>query len=112
MSKGRHSRRVPSYRTILYKSSNDPHLTTRRRACIHARMVAAKRHSESTQASDNTPARVVEKEPLQVRIPVTVKRRFKSHAALRGMEPNELFVEVWERYEASLASEATKDGGI
>jgi hypothetical protein len=49
---------------------------------------------------------------LQVRIPVTVKRRFKSHAALRGMEPNELFVLVWEHYETSLKSEAAEDGGI
>lgn len=40
-----------------------------------------------------------DKEPLQVRIPGSVKRRFKAHAALRGMEPNELFVEVWEHYQ-------------
>jgi hypothetical protein len=39
------------------------------------------------------------KEPLQVRIPVPVKRRFKAHAAMRGMEPHELFVEVWRFYE-------------
>jgi hypothetical protein len=75
-------------------------------------MVAAKRHPASARASDHTAGEVVEKEPLQVRIPVGVKRRFKSHAALRGMAPNELFVEVWERYEASLAPEATKDEGI
>jgi len=74
-------------------------------------MAAAKRRTASAQASGQSPARGVDKEPLQVRIPVGVKRRFKSHAALRGMEPNELFVEVWERYEASLAQEATKDGG-
>jgi hypothetical protein len=54
----------------------------------------------------------VNKEPLQVRIPVAVKRRFKSHAALRGMEPHELFVEVWERYEASLKSERSGTKGI
>jgi hypothetical protein len=46
-----------------------------------------------------------------VRIPVAVKRRFKSHAALRGLEPHELFVEVWERYEAGLQSESDKGGG-
>ena len=46
---------------------------------------------------------------MQVRIPVAVKRRFKSHAALRGLEPHELFVEVWEHYEASLRPEAAKD---
>lgn len=39
------------------------------------------------------------KEPLQVRIPTEVKRRFKSYAAMRGLEPHELFVEVWEHYE-------------
>lgn len=42
------------------------------------------------------------KEPLQVRIPTAVKRRFKAHAAIRGIEPNALFVEIWERYEAGL----------
>ncbi len=39
------------------------------------------------------------KEPLQVRIPVAIKRSFKAHAAMRGLEPNELFVEVWNHYE-------------
>ena len=38
------------------------------------------------------------KEPLQVRIPVDVKREFKSKAALMGLEPNELFVSVWKHY--------------
>ena len=44
---------------------------------------------------------VVEKEPLQVRIPKDVKRRFKAEAAMLGMEPNELFVRMWEQYERS-----------
>lgn len=39
------------------------------------------------------------KEPLQVRIPQEVKRRFKAHAALQGIAPHELFVKVWEHYE-------------
>jgi len=39
------------------------------------------------------------KEPLQVRLPQDVKRRFKAHAAMRGIAPHELFVEVWEHYE-------------
>ncbi|HTK35591.1 MAG TPA: hypothetical protein VL358_09955 [Caulobacteraceae bacterium] len=43
------------------------------------------------------------KEPLQIRIPVRVKRAFKAHAALRGLEPNELFVEVWGQYESTIA---------
>ena len=50
------------------------------------------------------------KEPLQVRIPVSVKRRFKSFAALKGIEPNELFVEVWAFYEAGLKADITKRG--
>ncbi len=45
-------------------------------------------------------AEPAEKEPLQVRIPVLVKRRFKSRAAMMGREPHELFVEVWAFYEA------------
>jgi hypothetical protein len=52
-----------------------------------------------------------DKEPLQIRIPITIKRRFKSHAALRGLDPNELFVEVWQQYEASLTPEPTQDAG-
>lgn len=75
-------------------------------------MVAAKRRAAPARTSGQPLGKVGEKEPLQVRIPVTVKRRFKSHAALRGMEPNELFVLVWEHYEASLKSEAVRDGGI
>ncbi len=51
-----------------------------------------------------------EKEPLQVRIPVGVKRRFKSHAALRGLEPHQLFVEMWQLYEAGLARDTTGQG--
>lgn len=43
-----------------------------------------------------------DKEPLQVRIPGAVKRRFKAQAAIRGMEPNELFVEVWKHYERTV----------
>jgi len=38
---------------------------------------------------------------LQVRIPVAVKRAFKAHAALQGIEPNELFVEVWKYYQTN-----------
>lgn len=48
------------------------------------------------------------KEPLQVRIPTAVKRAFKSTAALRGMEPNELFVEVWNHYEQTCQADAGK----
>jgi hypothetical protein len=50
------------------------------------------------------------KEPLQVRIPTVVKRRFKAHAAIRGMEPNELFVEVWDHYERTRATDADGQG--
>ena len=86
-------------------------LTTRRLACSHARMTAAKRVPVSLRASGRPRAGGADKEPLQVRIPVAVKRRFKSHAALRGLEPHELFVEMWERYEASLKSETGQGRG-
>lgn len=39
------------------------------------------------------------KEPLQIRIPVGIKRRFKAYAAMQGMEPNRLFIEVWGFFE-------------
>lgn len=42
-----------------------------------------------------------------MRIPTAVKRRFKAHAAMRGIEPNQLFVEIWEHYEASLKAVPT-----
>lgn len=58
--------------------------------------------------SSARPARAVEKEPLQVRIPAIVKRRFKAHAALRGLEPNELFVEVWNHYKTNVIDVASK----
>jgi hypothetical protein len=63
---------------------------------------AAKQHPPTSPGPRRPPLRAAGgKEPLQMRIPTTVKRRFKAHAALRGMEPNELFVEVWEQYERS-----------
>ena len=49
-----------------------------------------------------------DKEPLQIRIPVAIKRQFKAHAAMRGMEPNQLFVEVWEHYERTNVHAQTK----
>lgn len=79
-------------------------LTNRRRACTHAAMQAtparALRHGSGGAPTGAGDA----KEPLQVRIPVAVKRRFKAHAAMRGLEPNELFVEIWEHYEATVRS--------
>lgn len=50
------------------------------------------------------------KQPLQVRIPGSVKRRFKAHAALRGIEPNELFVEMWEHYERTHTAAGIEQG--
>ena len=60
----------------------------------------AKQSSEPTEEA---------KEPLQMRIPVPVKRRFKALAAMRGLEPNELFVEVWNHYERTVATAAPGD---
>ena len=48
------------------------------------------------------------KEPLQVRIPTSVKRAFKSQAALRGIEPNALFVEMWEYYNRAKKNTGTE----
>ncbi len=45
---------------------------------------------------------IARKEPLQIRIPTSIKRRFKSYAALRGLDANELFIEVWQQYEKNL----------
>jgi len=53
--------------------------------------------------SPEPPAAGDRKEPLQVRIPVDIKRRFKALAAIRGQEPNELFVELWVYYQATHA---------
>jgi hypothetical protein len=50
------------------------------------------------------------KEPLQVRIPSGIKRRFKAAAAMRGIEPNALFVEVWEHYERTRGDDAVREG--
>lgn len=89
---------------IIVSRCCNPHhpLTNRMRACSHARMVAVTSKTTRVTRGKPTPGGVVlEKEPLQVRIPVSVKRRFKSYAALRGIEPNALFVEIWEHYESS-----------
>lgn len=65
-------------------------------------MAATQTRTDLSPHSSST-SRVSGKEPLQVRIPTAVKRRFKAHAAMRGLEPNELFVEVWENYERTAA---------
>ena len=62
-------------------------------------------------APSRKPLALEEKEPLQVRIPVAVKRQFKSHAALKGIEPHELFCEVWSFYEAAQKSKPTTGEG-
>ena len=67
---------------------------------MHACMVAANPKKVSQPG----------KEPLQVRIPIAVKRAFKSAAALRGMEPNELFVEVWNYYEHTHHNDGVAQG--
>ncbi len=70
-------------------------------ACTHARMQPRLPGIVTTRTRSR---RTGDKEPLQVRIPSAIKRQFKAHAALRGIEPNELFVEIWATYEASLHS--------
>lgn len=67
-------------------------------AWLHARMATTQTPTDAPIASRSTPA-TGGKEPLQVRIPTAVKRRFKAHAAMLGLQPNELFCEVWDHYE-------------
>jgi hypothetical protein len=73
-------------------------------ACIDDAVAAMRACSMADSAKPTTG-----KEPLQVRIPTAVKRAFKSAAALRSIEPNELFVEVWEHYEQTHPNNAPGD---
>ena len=52
------------------------------------------------------------KEPLQVRIPTSVKRRFKAFAAMEGKEPHELFVEVWDFFEKAHKRPGSPNPGV
>ncbi|WP_448205709.1 hypothetical protein [Azospirillum sp. sgz302134] len=63
----------------------------------------AKPRRRSASELDTTLDPTLGKEPLQVRIPTLVKRQFKAAAAMRGLEPHELFVEVWEHYQRTRA---------
>ena len=77
-------------------------------ACLHAFMVRpVSSNLDAPQTASATADRA--KEPLQVRIPAHIKRRFKAHAALRGLEPNELFVEVWNHYQRTVAAAESGD---
>ena len=62
-------------------------------------MIAVKRRPDTESNTRPQSMMAGGKESLQVRIPTTIKRQFKARAAIRGMEPHELFVEVWEHYE-------------
>ncbi len=69
-------------------------------ACSHGAMASAREGRAGRTRHSNKPVRAgAAKEPLQIRIPVGIKRTFKARAAIRGMEPHELFVEVWKYYE-------------
>ncbi len=74
-------------------------------ACMHAAMQESKKLGNSVKRAPS-PA---EKEPLQVRIPMPVKRAFKSRAALMGLEPNQLFVQVWDHYLKTHTTAALRD---
>jgi hypothetical protein len=94
-------------RFVAFHPRNNDHLTQCMPACRHALMqpklpgiVAARARRGQGEG----------KEPLQVRIPSTIKRRFKIHAAMRGIEPNELFVEVWHHYENSVLNNRELQG--
>lgn len=76
---------------------------------MHARMATTQIPTDAPVASKST-STASGKEPLQVRIPTAVKRRFKAHAAMLGLEPNELFVEVWDHYERTRTTAAATTG--
>ena len=77
-------------------------------ACLHAYMSRPASSAAAATQPRSMPTQGA-KEPLQMRIPVVVKRRFKAHAAMRGLEPNELFVEVWNHYERTVTIAAPGD---
>ncbi len=60
-------------------------------------------HRRSGRTHGADPAPEMSKEPLRVRIPTPVKRQFKAAAAMRGLEPNDLFVEFWEHDQPTCA---------
>jgi len=45
------------------------------------------------------PSIAADKQPLQLRIPVNIKRAFKAQAALQGIAANALFIEMWKYYD-------------
>lgn len=71
-------------------------------------MHAGMRHNLSLAGVKGGEAQATPKEPLQVRIPLLVKRQFKAYAAMRGLEPNELFVEMWEHFQRTQIRSGTR----
>ncbi|MBU8542172.1 MULTISPECIES: hypothetical protein [Roseomonadaceae] len=65
-------------------------------------------HADGDDRRASASGGTIAKEPLQVRIPTAVKRRFKAHAAMRGLEPSQLFIEIWEHYEATFKADPTQ----
>lgn len=63
-----------------------------------------------TVAKPGPASAATRKEPLQVRIPGPVKPMFKAHAPLRGIEPHQLFVEMWEHHELTHAASGSGQG--
>ena len=83
-------------------------------ACRHAHMMIrpSDRQPRATRRkSPATPGMGDAREPLQVRIPTAVKRRFKAHAALRGLQPHQVFVEMWHHYVAARAKVTQESPG-
>jgi hypothetical protein len=74
-------------------------------AIMHACMHNQRMH-DAINIETQDPVGSSGKKPLQVRIPIDVKRRFKAKAAMLGIEPNELFVEMWEMYEKANSNAA------
>jgi hypothetical protein len=72
---------------------------------MHAAMRGSKSERDSVRGAPIPEG----KEPLQVRIPARIKRAFKTCAAMRDIEPNRLFVEMWEHYERTGPDAKIKD---
>ena len=75
-------------------------------------MAVTARRTDVERGGGRWPVRLYSEESLQVRIPTSVKRRFKAHAAMRGMEPNEYFVEAWEHYERTRPVHGCPEGDL
>jgi hypothetical protein len=103
-------RNEPNERERCRRADSTLALTLCMHACDPATMQKRQRHAPVIFRPRPAASSISAKEPLQVRLPTSIKRRFKAHAAMRGMEANALFVEMWEHYERTRSNtNATKE---